>query len=252
MKTSTFRWLMTGLVLLGITLPSWADEEPAAKEPPKKEAPKVPDKGKFEIEVTSGERAKTFDHPSQALSEIARAVARAKRAKDGETPLFEAVMTLNEQVFKFSDPEAAQEACKAVTTALRELPKLRMGLGDLGEIPDVNPEDANPTGRTKAQAVAEVRRRIQVALRQQLSGGTRSGRPTMPTPQTMQRIVAQEVDKARQEGLLPPDSNAGGFGGGDPREAKKEAIVQTLALAFSKADSADSAGEQPTEEKPEN
>ncbi len=68
----------------------------------------------------------------------------------------------------------------------------------------------------------------------------------------MQRVIDQEIAKARQEGLLPANGNAAnagaGFAGGDPREAKKEAIVQTLAFAFSKADATAAGEEKPAEE----
>lgn len=216
----------------------------------------VPTKGVFEIKVSSGEREHTYSHPSKALTDINRAVSRAKRAKEGEEPFFQADLTLNDQVFTFSDPEAAFGACRTLTNAMKELPKMRMGLGDLGGIPEMKKEDkpAAPSGqpmtpKSRAAAVAEVRRRINMALRKQLGGSGRSGRPSMPNPLTMQRTIQQEIEKARQEGLLPsgnqPNNPGGGFAGGDPREAKKEAIVQTLALVLGQADSVGKAGEKP-------
>lgn len=231
--------------------PTVSAQDDAAKAVPMKQ---VPTPGRFEIQVTSGDREKTFSHPSKALSEIGRAVSRAKRAKEGEEPIFEAVLTLNDQTFTFNDPEGALEACKGVIGAMRDLPKLKMGLGDLGEIPEVEADqqpavNPMPKGKSKAAAVAEVRRRIQIAMRKQMAG-----RPTIPNPLTMQKIVQQEVEKARKEGLLPSAANnrvqvPDGFAI-DPREARKEVIVQTLALSLAQADSVGNAEEEPTGDEP--
>ncbi len=227
------------------------------KQPPLKQAPVkyVPQPGRFEIKVTMGDKVKSFPHPAKALSEIIRAVGRAKKAKEGDAPAFEAALTLNDQVFTFGNPEAALEACKTLSTAMRSLPKLKMGLGDLGEIPAVKPEDqaaAGPMGQAKQIAgMMVVRQRIQVALQRQM--GSRRGRygiPQAPNPAAMQQIIAQEIQKAQAEGLLPaaPMGNAG-FAGGDPREAQKESIVQTLAFAFCKADSVGKPESKPAETK---
>ncbi len=247
-----------GLSLLLVATPPAVHAQDAAK-PEAKPIPmkQVPTPGRFEMEVSSGEHKRTYSHPSKAISEIARAVGRAKRAKEGEAPAFEAAITLNDQQFTFSDPAAALEVCKALTAAMRDLPKLRMGLGDLGEIPEVKPEEAQAAAanqqaaaKTKAAAMMEVRRRIQMALRKQMMGGGRSRRPRMPNPLTMQRTIAQEIQKAQQEGLLPSGAAAGGFGGGDPIEAKKEAIVQNLAFVLGQADSTGRAEEKPKDGKP--
>src|SRR5690606_2656969 len=140
--------------------------------------------------------------------------------------------------------EAAQEACKALANAMRELPKLRMGLGDLGEIPEVKPEDkpqpmATPTGKpmgkiSPAAARQIVRQRINAAIQQKMIGtGSGGASIRIPNPATMQQVVQQEVDRARREGLLPAGNTPGGNVGNagafatDPREARKEAIVQT-------------------------
>jgi hypothetical protein len=251
-----------------------ADEDPPkaaptkqvpTKQVPTKQVPtkQVPQPGRFEISVTSGDKVKSFPHPAKALTEISRAVARAKQAKEGEAPAFEAALTLNDQMFTFSDPEAALDACKALSTAMRDLPKLRMGLGDLGEIPEAKPEtQPQPPGTTKqptgaksnAAAMAEVRRRINLALQRQMVGSGRGSYGIrMPNPATMQQTINQELEKARQEGLLPANASAAnvgaGFAGGDPKEAKKEAIVQTLAFAFGRADSTGKAEDQPAEPK---
>lgn len=253
MRTFLLSSLTIGLMLAVAPSPVLAEDE-APKAAPKKQ---VPTEGVFEIQVASGEREHTYSHPSKALSEIGRAVSRAKRAKEGEAPAFEAVLTLNDQVYTFSDPEAAFDACRTLVNAMRELPKMRMGLGDLGEIPEVKKEDlaaASPTNqpkapRSRAAAEAEVRRRINIALQRQMAGGGRSGRPSIPNPLSMQRTIQQEIEKARKEGLLPsgtqPNNPGGGFTGGDPREAKKEAIVQTLGLVLGQADSVGKAGEKP-------
>lgn len=244
MKTILLCCLSVGLLFLPGSL-AWGQEEEAPKAVPAKQGP---DPGKLEIHVTSGEKSKTYEHPSKAMSDIARAASRAKKAKEGEEQVFEAAFHVNDQVFTFSDPEAAQEACKALSSAMRELPRLRMGLGDLGEIPETAPEtEPMPNGTTKpmgpispAAAKAEVRRRINLALRRQIVGTGLTIR--YPSPAQVQQTINAEVEKARQEGLLPAAGNVGG----DPREAKKEAIVQTLAFAFSKAD----AGEEPAEDAP--
>jgi hypothetical protein len=250
MKPLLLCFLSIGLLFVpGVS--AQVQEEEAPKPAPAKTGP---DPGKLEIQVTSGDKSKTYEHPSKAISDISRAVTRAKRAKEGEALVFESAIHLNEQVFTFTDPEAALEACKALSTAMRELPKLKMGLGDLGAIPEAKPEETNPmpnaTGnrpmapRNQAAAMQEVRRRINIALQRQMVGS--GGGIRYPTPQQMQQTINAEVEKARAEGLLPANTNAANAANafaGDPREAKKEAIVQTLAFAFSKAD----APEEPAE-----
>jgi hypothetical protein len=261
MKTILFGCLSVGLLFLPGSL-TLGQEEEAPKAAPAKTGP---DPGKLEIQVTSGDKSKTYEHPSKALTDISRAAARAKKAKEGEEPAFQAEIHLNEQVFTFTDPEAAQEACKALSTAMRELPKLKMGLGDLGAIPEAAAAETTPmpnaTGnrpmapKNQAAATAEVRRRINAALQRQLVGTGGGGVSIRyPTPQQMQQTINAEIEKARAEGLLPANASAANAGAGlnvgDPREAKKEALVQTLAFAFAKADGA----EQPAEEaapKPE-
>ncbi|MCA9070999.1 MAG: hypothetical protein KDA84_18860 [Planctomycetaceae bacterium] len=255
MRTFLLSNLTVSLMLTAACSPLFAEGETPKAAPMKQ----VPTEGTFEIKVTTGDREHTYSHPSKALTDIGRAVARAKRAKEGETVDFEAELTLNDQVFTFTNPEAAFEACRTLTNAMRELPKMRMGLGDLGEIPEVKKEEQPAadagnqpmTAKSRAAAVAEVRRRINLALRKQMAGSGRSGRPSMPNPMTMQRTIQQEIEKARQEGLLPsanqPNNPGGGFAGGDPREAKKEAIVQTLGLVLSQADSVGKSGEKPKE-----
>ncbi len=257
MKTLLFFAVMFGLALSADLSPVWAQDE-APQAAPMKQAPTP---GKLEIQITSDDKTESFDHPGKAIRDLGRAISRAKRAKEGEEPAFEAVFTLNDQVFTFGDPEAALGAAKALITALRELPRLRMGLGDLDEIPELKLEDqqeqqqqpaANqkPKGQiSRAAAIAEVRRRINVALQRQMfvpnTGGGVSLR--IPSQAMMQQVVKQEVDKARREGLLPDNTTPAQLGKGlgtDPREARKDAIVQMLAAAFSHADSTGKAGEQ--------
>ena len=260
MKTLVFFAVVPGLLLI-LEPPAVRAQDDAAKPAPMKP---VPTPGKLEIEVTAGDKTETYEHPSKALRDIGRAVSRTKRAKEGEEPVFEAVITLNDQVFNFSDPEAALEACKALAGALRDLPKLKMGLGDLGEIPEVKPEDQPQQGQpqttkpkgppSRAAAMAIVRQRINAALQRQMIGTGSSGAGLrIPNPTTMQQIVNQELEKARREGLLPTgaNANAGNLGAfaGDPREAKKEAIVQTLAFVLGQADSTGKGEEAPKAEE---
>jgi hypothetical protein len=138
-----------------------------------------------------------------------------------------------------------------------------MGLGDLGEIPEVKPEeqpaaagnaDQPKAAISPAAAQAEVRRRINQALQRQMIGtGSGGASIRIPNAQSVQNVVNQELDRARREGLLPANGTAanpgGGFAGGDPREAHKETIVQTLAFTFSRADSTSKADEKPAEGK---
>lgn len=256
MKTLLLSTVSLGLLLM-MDRPAARAEDEAPNAAPMKQ---VPTPGRLEIEVTAGERVKSFTHPSKALSEIGRALSRAKRAKEGEEPAFEAALTLNDQLFTFSDPEAALEACKALALAMRDLPKLKMGLGDLGDIPEVKPEDqpqpgaptnTKPMGaRSRAAAMAEVRRRINLALqRQMLGAGTGGVTIRIPNQAMMQQTIKQELEKARREGLLPDNTTAANLGGGDPREARKEAIVQTLAFTLGQADSASKADEKADAEK---
>lgn len=252
MKTILLCCLSAGMLFL-FESRAYCQEEAAPKAAPAKTGP---DPGKLEIQVTSGDKSKTYEHPSKAMTDISRAVSRAKKAKEGEEPAFEAAIHLNDQVFTFTEPDAALEACKSLSLAMRELPKLKMGLGDLGAIPEAAAEaNPMPNGTTRpaapknqAAAMAEVRRRINNALQQQIVGTGRGGVSiNYPTPQRMQQTINAEIEKARQEGLLPANTNPTNVGagllGGDPRETKKEAIVQTLALAFGKAN----VGDQPAE-----
>ncbi len=179
MKPLLFCCLSLPMILMG-GKSAMAQAEEAPKEAPKAApAKQVPNPGRLEIQVTSGEKVKTFDHPSKATKEISQAVTRDKRAKEGEEPVFEAVMTLNDQTFTFTEPERALEACKALTNAMRELPRLKMGLGDLGEIPEPAPDTqpmpnaqgTKPTPpKNQAAAMAIVRQRINLALQRQMLG----------------------------------------------------------------------------------
>ena len=216
----------------------------------------VPTPGRFEMEVTSGEHKRSYAHPSKAISEIARAIGRAKRAKEGEAPAFEAAITLNDQLFTFNDPEAALEACKAMTAAMRDLPKLKMGLGDLGEIPLMKPEDAQaaiarPASRRQIQS-----RRDDGSPPPDSNGFAKANagqRPQSPAPH------AQPAEHAAHDRPGNPKSPEGRLIahqrdrrrlGGDPIEAKKEAIVQSLAFALSQADSTGKADGKPKTGKP--
>lgn len=257
MKTFLFAALSLSLLTTGLHAPLFAQD--AAQTKADKQ---VPTPGRFEIHVASGDREKSFEHPSKALSEIGRALSRARRAREGEEPTFEAALTLNEQRFTFNAPEAALEACKDLGLAMRELAKLRMGLGDLGEIPEVKsdeqPQAANPMpkGQSKAARVAEVRRRIQIALRKQMTGGRPGRPPKRLNPLAVRKTIQKEIEKARQEGLLPSGTNpanaGGGFAAGDPREARKEAIVQALALTLGQADSVGKAEPESAENDEDN
>jgi hypothetical protein len=138
-----------------------------------------------------------------------------------------------------------------------------MGLGDLGEIPEVKPEeqpaaagnsDQPKPALSPAAAQAEVRRRINAALQRQMIGTGGGGASIrIPNAQSMQNVINQELERARREGLLPANGTAanpgGGFAGGDPREAHKETIVQTLAFTFSRADSTSKTDEKPADDK---
>jgi hypothetical protein len=79
------------------------------------------------------------------------------------------------------------------------------------------------------------------------------GTGSIPNAQSVQNVVNQELERARREGLLPANGTAanpgGGFAGGDPREAHKETIVQTLAFTFSRADSTSKTDEKPADDK---
>jgi hypothetical protein len=230
-----------------------AADEPAAGvagEKPKQ----GPNAGQFEIAITTDGETRTYDAPSKAIASLRRAVSQQKRTREGETPDFTAVITLNGTAYEFTDATDAQSACQSVTLATRQLATIRMGLGDIGPLPQLDPQLAAQTAQqdmkpTPAQAMMIVRQRIMLAMMNANSSssggggfGGRPRRPSMPNPLRMQQrlnqITQQEIQKARDEGLLPSGPAAVQ---GDPIEHQKEAVVQMLAMAFSKADPVDPA-----------
>lgn len=207
---------------------------PDAKKTPVK---KGPNRGTFECTITAGDKTKTFDTPSKAMTEARRSVSRQKRSKDGVD--FTASLKLNGTEYTFSDPKSAMDACSALLQANRRLLKLRMGLGDIGDIPAFDP--AKVPGADSAKNAAEVRRRIQAALQKSSGGGGGAGgyrRPAPPNPQAIQRTIATELQKARDEGLLPKALTLE-----ERIAAEKEAVIQMLAAAFSKADGNEASAE---------
>jgi hypothetical protein len=253
------------LLVCLVVPPGFAQDEPAEKE-----EKKGPNKGTLEITVVSGEKEKTYDTPLKPMSDLRRAVSKFKRLKEGEVSDFSATITLNGTGYQFDDPSDAQNACQALTNASRRLAAVRLGLGDIGEIPSFDPNAAAlpaaaapPTN--PAQVKALIQRRVMQALYQQMMPQVTPGRapstPRPPSPQQIQQIYAQEIQRARDEGLLPsaPTTGAGtGAGTGaaalpaaDPVETAKEEALQMLALAFSKAAPADTPTLGTDEEKPE-
>ncbi|WP_166829377.1 hypothetical protein [Thalassoroseus pseudoceratinae] len=244
---------LTCLVLIGVASTALAADKPEKK---------GPNKGSLEITVTVDDREKSFDSQIRAITELRRAESKYQRLKSGETMMFSCVIDLNETKYEFTEPAAAREACQALTMATRRLSAIRKGLGDIGSIPEYDEEaaknaaDADAPKVSPAQAMAIVRQRINAALYQQMvprgsGSGGRPSQPSPPSPQAIQRLIAQEVQKARDEGLLP--SNAAGLNplqAGDPVENEMEAITQMLSYVFSKAEtpSEESAEEKETDE----
>jgi hypothetical protein len=239
-----------------------AADEPAAGLPDAKEK-QGPNEGQFEITISTDGDTKTYDAPGKAVSLLRRAVSAQKRAPEGEEPLFSAVITLNGTGYEFTDAAAAQYACQVVTQAARQLSAIRMGLGDIGPLPEIDPELAAEKLQegmkpTPAQAMMIVRQRIMAAMNQEMaqsllpSGRGGSAQVRVPDPRQMQamqqrmnQIAQQEIQKAQAEGLLPAGPVAVQ---GDPVANQKEAVIQMLALAFSKGTLVEAAA---TKDEPE-
>ncbi len=241
-------------LLIGLTTTGFAADDAENK---------GPNKGSLEITVSVDDREKTYDSPIRAVTELRRAESKYKRLKSGESMTFACVIDLNETKYEFNEPEAAREACQALTMATRRLSAIRKGLGDVGSIPEFDEkaaeeaQDSDMPQVSPAQAAAIVRQRINMALYQQMMPRGNSGRPSQPTPpnpQTIQRIIAQEVQKARDEGLLPSaDAGVNPLQAGDPVENEMEAVTQMLSYVFRKSEapgkkSDDAEGDEKPEE----
>ncbi|HUG93610.1 MAG TPA: hypothetical protein VML55_22410 [Planctomycetaceae bacterium] len=208
------------------------------------------DKGSFQATIVTADRSRKFDSPARALSELQRAAGLKRRAGKDDALSFSAVLEVNGVEYEFSQPDDAGRACRALMDGLRRLARVRAALGDLGTIPDLEPVPAEgpdadgPPGRgqfrgTPEQAALTVRQRVNAALWQEVQRN--QGR--MPDQQRTQQIIAEQVDRARREGLLsdnaPAESVAPRLPAGAALEARKqaeiEAVREMLARAFSAA-----------------
>jgi hypothetical protein len=175
---------------------------------------------------------------------LQRAAALKRRSGKEHGPDFTAVLTINGVTYEFSNPDDARTACRALMEGLRRLSKVRANLGDIGSIPEVEVTDAagaeDRGGATREQALQTVRQRVNDAVRQEVQRN--QGR--MPTPERMQQIMADQVDRARRDGLLPEQASSAAVparrAADAALEARKQseidAVREMLARALSSAE----------------
>ncbi|MCC7421345.1 MAG: hypothetical protein IT428_13760 [Planctomycetaceae bacterium] len=180
-----------------------AEDAKGAEEKPEKPEPKKAGKGSkkkdddsVSIEVTLEGKTETFDTPAKAGPIFKKALLQSKRAKDKDAFEFEAIITLDKNKRKFTDPAQAQEVAQTLTELMKDLKRVGATFADVGDIPDA------PTllvGATKwdakkiAEGQAEVQKRIVAAARQ---AGAQAN---------LQQIQRAEIEKARAEGLIPQE-----------------------------------------------
>jgi hypothetical protein len=198
----------------------------------------------FVATIITGNRSREFDSPARAMSELQRAVWLNRRARQDELD-FQAVLTINGVEHEFSSPDEARAACHAVIEALRRLTKVRATLEDIGSIPAAKPStsdrDDSPSERPSAsreQALLTIRQRVNEALRQEV----RRNQGRLPDQERWQQILAEQMDRARRDGLVGHDAPAPAA---EPQpatvalEARKHAEIVSvrhmLARAFSTA-----------------
>ena len=198
----------------------------------------------FVATIITGNRSREFDSPARAMSELQRAVWLSRRARQDELE-FRAVLAVNGVEHEFSSPDQARVACQAVIEALRRLTKVRAALEDIGSIPiaeqPASDRDGRPSDQPAAsqeQALRTIRQRVNEALRQEV----RSNQGRLPDQERWQQILAEQMDRARQDGLVGQDVPALAA---EPQpatvalEARKhaeiEAVRHMLARAFSTA-----------------
>lgn len=164
----------------------------------------------FVATIITGNRSRDFDSPARAMSELQRAVWLNRRARQADLD-FRAVLTVNGVEHDFTSPEEARAACHAVIEALRRLTKVRAALEDVGRIPvperPGNDEDDSPSERPAAaqeQALLTIRQRVNEALRQEV----RRNQGRLPDQERWQQILAEQMDRARRDGLVNNDAPA--------------------------------------------
>lgn len=179
-----------------------AEEKPEAK--PEKPEPRKAGKGSkkkdddsISIEVTLEGKTETFDTPAKAGPIFKKAQLQQKKAKDKDAFEFEAIITLDKNKRKFTDPAQAQEVAQLLTEAMKDLKRVGATFADVGEIPDAPTQLIG--GATKwdpkkiAEGQAEVQKRIVAAARQ---AGAQAN---------LQQIQRTEIEKARAEGIIPQE-----------------------------------------------
>jgi hypothetical protein len=179
-----------------------AEEKPESK--PEKPEPKKAGKGSkkkdddsISIAVKLDGKTETFDTPAKAGPIFKKVQLQQKKAKDKDAFEFEAIITLDKNKRKFTDPVQAQEVVQLLNEAMKDLKRVGATFADIGDIPDA------PTlligGATKwdpkkiAEGEAEVKKRIGAAVQQ--AGGFAN----------VQQITRAEVEKARNEGIIPKE-----------------------------------------------
>lgn len=180
-----------------------AEEKPAKPEPKTKAKPsKKKDDENVSIEIKFDGKEETFENPAKATPLFKKVLTQSKLPKRGkdkdkekEGVDFEATITIEKNRRKFTDPALAQEAAQALIEATKDLKRVNASFADLGDIPDA--PSAGLGGPVKwdqkkiAEGQAEVTRRIAAA--RQAAGAMGNA----------QQIAQQEIEKARQEGIIP-------------------------------------------------
>ena len=221
-------------------------------------------KGLFALEMTANGRMRTLKSPSAAVTTLRRAAAAKRRAdKSGKADdTFKAVINLNGVRVEFTDPAAAEDACRELVKILLHARKERIFLGDIGqiEVADMVGEDtsgtssgdstATPKAKTKrrrvtrkqkqkaaAQAAAKrlaAQRTVQLRINMKIQLEVRKNRGRRLSRTRVRQIVQAEIERARQDGLLPAATQDGGFGaaGGRGRASQIEAYRHELGRAF--------------------
>lgn len=209
-----------------------ADKGPAPKE--SKSEKREPH---FRAEVKLDESTDDFDSPSRALTMLGRAVAAQKRSKSEKDKVaFEATIEFEKNRRTFADAADALEACKALGEAIRDLKKAGISADELGDIPDAIADgDTTQWSRQRIKdGLAAVERRVNEAMQPPDNNSGIPNRPRTPRPPSLQqiaerkeryeRLYEREINRAKEDGLLPPDYVAKPSTPQTPEEKKAFAI----------------------------
>jgi len=226
----------------GDTEPSPKATPKSSKKPSSKEAL---EETPITVKVSIDDKEDEFDSLARAIPAVRKAASQEKRGKDDF--VFSAEIAFGKNRRTFRNAARTQEALLALQDAVRDLKRVKSNLEELGPIPDAEPETDSFDQKKLADGQAEVRRRINEAVQRQFRG-----RPA--SPQQMQQIVNQELQKAQQEGLIPaaaanPQPTATAGNPEAQRAAVLEATKSSVQQTFGKGTPEE--GEKPAEKSAE-